>query len=117
MENPLSGGKIQKKKRKKRRGPRRVISAGLKAQGHPHLGVRAERTYGRQRERAQASTDARKELARNRNGRAKAGLKTGGKINVCRRAPEAPRRVGSFRVLGISISREGLKRRAFLTRI
>jgi hypothetical protein len=36
---------------------------------------------------------------------------------VCRRAKEAPRRVGSFRVLGISILREGLKWRAFLTKI
>jgi hypothetical protein len=36
---------------------------------------------------------------------------------VCRRAPEAPRRADSLRVFGTSISREGLKWRAFLTKV
>jgi hypothetical protein len=41
------------------------------------FGTHAERARRRERERAHASTNARKELARNRNGRAKDGLEAG----------------------------------------
>jgi hypothetical protein len=41
------------------------------------LGARAERARRLERERAQASTDARKEVARKGNGLAKEGLEAG----------------------------------------